>query len=140
MTAWVVDTCVVLDLVAGSAAQTAAAEAVLAQAGAVLLCPVSFVELGPTFPQGDRLRDFLLDYGIAADQPFDADDAEAGRAAWARIIAQRRATGAPRRPIADVLIGAFAARRAGLITRNRADFAVLFPALRLWQSGDPPPI
>lgn len=126
---WVVDTCVLLDLVVGTDQQTADAEAVLSQAGSVVVCPVTIIELGPTFPDPGKLCDFLLDYGIDANEAFTPDDAEVGREAWQRIIAQRRATGSPRRPIADVLIGAFAARRAGLITRNQDDFIKLYPSL-----------
>ena len=132
MTAWVVDTCVLLDLVAGTDQQAANAEAVFAQAGSVVICPVTVVELGPTFPDPAKLRDFLLDYGIDASAAFTPEDAEVGRAAWQRIIAARRATGTPRRPIADVLIGAFAQRRKGIITRNGNDFRTLFPGLPVW--------
>ena len=132
MTSWVVDTCVLLDLVAGTDQQAANAEAILAQAGSVAICPVSVVELGPTFPDTSKLRDFLLDYNIDATEAFTSEDAEVGRAAWQRIIAARRATGTPRRPIADILIGAFAQRRKGIITRNGRDFLTLFPQLPVW--------
>jgi predicted nucleic acid-binding protein len=36
-----------------------------------------------------------------------------------------------RRPLADVLIGAFASRYQGLITRNTDDFASIFPDLKV---------
>jgi predicted nucleic acid-binding protein len=52
-------------------------------------------------------------------------------AAWHRHIRQRRAGQSPRRPVADVLIGAFACRFRGLLTRNPRDFAAAFPDLRL---------
>jgi predicted nucleic acid-binding protein len=132
MKPWVVDTCVLLDLVHGTDQQAADAEAVLAKAGSVVICPVSVVELGPTFTNPSKLRDFLLDYGIDSSEAFTSEDAEVGRAAWQRIIAARRATGAPRRPIADILIGAFAQRRNGIITRNGSDFTTLFPQLPVW--------
>ena len=133
--AWVVDTCVLLDLVHGTDQQAADAESVLAQAGSVVICPVSVVELGPTFPDPSKLRDFLLDYGIDATEAFTSEDAEIGRIAWQRIIAARRATGTPRRPIADVLIGAFSQRRTGIITRNGSDFRTLFPQVPVWIPG-----
>ena len=132
---WVVDTCVLLDLIVGTDQQAADAEAVLSHAGSVVVCPVTIVELGPTFPDPGKLRDFLLDYNIDASEAFTPDDAEVGREAWHRIIVQRRATGAPRRPIADILIGAFALRRQGLITRNLGDFSTLFASLPLWIPG-----
>ncbi len=135
MTSWVVDTCVLLDLVSGTDRQAADAEAVLAKAGSVVICPVSVVELGPTFPDTAKLRDFLLDYAIDVTEAFTPEDAEVGRIAWQRIIAARRATGTPRRPIADILIGAFAQRRNGIITRNGRDFMTLFPLLPVWIPG-----
>ena len=49
--------------------------------------------------------------------------------AWAVQVQLRRAGRAPRRPVADVLIGAFASTRQGLLTRNPGDFALLFPML-----------
>ncbi len=139
MTPWVIDTCVLLDLVCGTPAQVTAAEAALDAAPARTCCPVTLVELGPTFPDPVKLREFLLDYDVDSTEAFTSDDAELGRAAWQRIIAQRRATGSPRRPIADVLIGAFAARRAGLITRNGGDFTGFYPALPIWVPGQPMP-
>ena len=140
MTPWVVDTCVLLDLVCGTDQQATDAESALREAGTRVICPLTLVELGPTFPDPGKLRDFLLDYDIDATEPFAAEDAEIGRETWCRIIAQRRATGSPRRPIADVLIGAFAARRQGLITRNSADFRAIFPALALWVPGRNNPV
>lgn len=41
-----------------------------------------------------------------------------------------------RRPIADILIGAFAARHEGLVTRNPDHFRPFFPQLVL---AEPPP-
>jgi len=133
--AWVVDTCVLLDLVHSTDQQAADAEAVLSQAGSVVVCPVTIIELGPTFRDPGKLRDFLLDYNIDASEAFTPEDADVGREAWQRIIAQRRATGSPRRPIADVLIGAFAQRRLGIITRNSGDFRTLFPHVPVWIPG-----
>lgn len=132
MKPWVVDTCVLLDLVHGTDQQAANAEATLSKAGTLVICPVTLIELGPTFHDPGKLRDFLLDYNIDAAEAFTPEDAEIGRAAWQRIIAARRATGIPRRPIADILIGAFAQRRNGIITRNGSDFMTLFPQLPVW--------
>ena len=136
---WVVDTCVLLDLVIGTDLHMAEAEAVLGRAGALVICPVSLVELGPTFQDAGKLRDFLVDYGVDGSEAFTSEDAEVGRAAWQRIIALRRVTGSPRRPIADVLIGAFAHRRSGLITRNACDFLTLYPTLSIWEPGEVSP-
>ena len=46
----------------------------------------------------------------------------------------RRSGATPRRPIADILIGAFALNRRGLVTRNGADFRRWYPKLAVRQS------
>ncbi len=46
-------------------------------------------------------------------------------------VAGRRAGPAPKRPLADVLIGALATRFQGILTRNEADFRQVFPTLKL---------
>jgi hypothetical protein len=38
-------------------------------------------------------------------------------------------TKAPKRPLADILIGAFASRCDGILTRNEGDFRQVFPSL-----------
>ena len=129
---WVVDTCVLLDLVHGTDQQAFAAEEALEKAKSLVICPVTLIELGPSFPDPGKLRDFLLDYNVDASASFTPEDAEVGRQTWQRIIAARRMTGTPRRHIADILIGAFAQRRTGIITRNEPDFTALFPHLRVW--------
>lgn len=52
-------------------------------------------------------------------------------AAWNRHVQRKRAGKSARRPVADVMIGAFAMANGGLITRNGADIRRLFPALRI---------
>jgi hypothetical protein len=47
------------------------------------------------------------------------------------IINQYRQRKVLRRPVADILIGAFAAGRHGLLTRNAADFRRAFPTLKI---------
>ena len=37
-----------------------------------------------------------------------------------------------KRPIADVMIGAYALEKGGLITRNEEDFRSLYPTLRIF--------
>ena len=44
------------------------------------------------------------------------------RRLWNRYVNSRRTGTAPKRPLADVLIGAFARRFQGILTRNDADF------------------
>jgi predicted nucleic acid-binding protein len=56
-------------------------------------------------------------------------DTQAAFIAWNRYVAGKRQGIITRRPIADVLIGAFAMRFQGLLTRNSSDFRQLFPSL-----------
>ena len=43
-----------------------------------------------------------------------------------------RRRGIAKRPIADVMIGAYAMRKGGLITRNESDFRSLYPELTIF--------
>jgi len=58
------------------------------------------------------------------------DDSEFFEAS-ARLVESKRGGQLPKRPIADVLIGAFALRFQGLLTRNLQDFRPLFPTLAI---------
>ena len=42
-----------------------------------------------------------------------------------------------KRPIADVLIGAYAMEKGGLVTRNEADFTTLYPNLTIFNPVSP---
>ncbi|MEI7864613.1 MAG: hypothetical protein WCI38_04505 [Chthoniobacterales bacterium] len=79
------------------------------------------------------LRQFLS--GVVADfeETWNATDADTAARAWVRHILGRCAAAIrlPKRPAADPLIGAFASRFEGLLTRNTADFHQLYPKLRL---------
>ena len=55
----------------------------------------------------------------------------AAHRAWARYVELKSAHKIRKRPVADLLIGAFAARLGGLITRNPSDFKLLFPSVKL---------
>jgi len=44
-------------------------------------------------------------------------------------LQQKRQRTAGKRPVADILIGAFALRHSGLLTRNGTDFRARFPGL-----------
>lgn len=49
----------------------------------------------------------------------------------AACVAARRAGIGRKRPIADILIGAFAVRHDGLITRNPDNFRPWFPQMKI---------
>lgn len=132
--AWVVDTCLLLDVGLDDPKFGRTSEDLLRMKSAdgLLVCPVTFVELAPAFAGNlTSLRKFLLGIPTDFQEPWLEQDTEAAAGAWARHIQMRRFSRGPRRPVADVLIGAFALRFDGLLTRNATDFRRLFPKLRL---------
>ena len=62
-------------------------------------------------------------------EPWTPPDTLAAFTAWHNYVAAKRQGRIAKRPIADVMIGAFATRFQGLLTRNSSDFRELFPAL-----------
>ena len=132
--AWVVDTGLLLDVGLDNARFGKSSEILLQEKAGdgLLVCPVTFVEMAPAFG-GDlgALRQFLTGIPADYDEPWEGKDTEAAARAWARHVGLRRAGRGSRRPVADVLIGAFAARFEGLLTRNLNDFRRLFPKLKL---------
>ena len=98
----------------------------------LVICPVSMIELSPAF-DGNLLRqkEFLRLCGVSYDQDFDAADVVCAHSAWNRYIQKKRLQKIPKRPVGDLMIGAFASRFDGLITRNQKDFKPWFPELKL---------
>ena len=132
--AWVVDTCLVIDVLdADPDFGGASAELLEARTDAgLVLCPVSFVELAPAFLGDlDREKHFLREINVDFAQPWTWPDTVSAFEAWHRYVRQRRAGRVARRPIADVQIGAFAVRHEGVLTRNGDDYRRLFPELAI---------
>ena len=138
--AWVVDSCVLLDLALHDpewglpAAQTLQH---LAKEG-LIVCPVSVVEIAPQFDgKAENVRRFLTIAGIQSGIPWIEADTSFAAEAWSRYVSARRQRGGkiPRRPVADLLIGAFAERHGGLVTRNPDDFTPWFPKLQVRVPG-----
>lgn len=131
---WIVDTCIIIDLyeecpVFGEVS-TQCLESV--EAEGLAACPVSLVELAPAFAGNMSLqKEFLSTAFISFTEPWTSQDTETAHEAWARVTLARRKERLPRRPVADILIGAFAANRTGLVTRNPEDFRRWFPRLRI---------
>ena len=132
--AWVVDTSVVLDLVVTSSPWRTPSLACLQQhlADGLCVCPVTFVEVGPAFG-GDPLAAaaFFQVVPISTSEPWTAVDTELAHRLWNDHQVRRRAVQIPKRPVADVLIAAFASRFQGVITRNAADFRNIAPTLTI---------
>jgi predicted nucleic acid-binding protein len=137
----VVDTCVLIDIADDDPTYAQGSADCLARhlGGGVLLSPVSYVELAPVFDGSTQLLDeFLSGIGVDASEVFTAGDRITAFRAWARHITEKRAGQIRRRPVADALIGALAARHGGIITRNGADFRSFYPSLRVVDPTLPP--
>ena len=134
MMAWVVDTCIVIDVLENDPVFGSKSAEFLESktSDGLVLCPVSMVELSPAFGGNLRTQKHFLDIcGIDYTQNFLSIDTEAAHEAWHRHISAKRRNQAAKRPVADILIGAFASRFQGLITRNPDDFRPWFPSLAI---------
>lgn len=130
--AWVVDTCVVIDVLEGDPAfgLSSARCLDLHRAEGLVVCPVSYAEMGPTFDGvRERQQYFLEQIGIDYLEPWRWLDTCSLHSAWGQYVALKRQGTSPRRPIVDIQIGAFATRFQGLVTRNAGDFRTVFPDL-----------
>lgn len=132
--AWVVDTCVLLDIRIGDPKFFRASMECLSQHSeqGLVLAPISYIELAPQF-RGDRaIQDaFLSEYDVETFAAWSDADTFSAHALWSKFIERRKEQNLSRRPVADVLIAAFAARFQGLITRNVDDFRKVAPSLPL---------
>jgi len=134
--AWVVDTCILLDVGLDDPIFGETSEALLQKKleDGLCVCPVTFVELAPAFADDlGALRRFLSGLAVDHTELWQDQDTDRSARAWSRHIARRREfpTRSAKRPVADVLIGGFAMRFDGLLTRNTRDYRKLFPSLRL---------
>ncbi|MFZ4777526.1 MAG: type II toxin-antitoxin system VapC family toxin [Terrimicrobiaceae bacterium] len=134
MKAWVVDTCVVLDVALNDAVHGVQSAQMLQNVlqDGLVICGVTFVELAPAF--GGKLAElkrFLIGARIGWEEPWTLADTETAHDGWWRQVCQKRQGIVPRRPVADLLIGAFACRARGLITRNPHDFQRFYPDLNV---------
>ena len=132
--AWVVDTAVLIDVLEHDPEfGLRSARTLDARSGeGLVVCPITSVELSPAFEGSLALqREFLDGVGVDYGEEWTAEDTRRAHAAWYAYVQKRRTSRAPKRPIADLLIGAFASRFQGLITRNAQDFRRILPDLCL---------
>ena len=132
--AWVVDSCVLLDVALRDSAFGLPSALCLdrRRGDGLAVSPVSAIEISPEF--GGRLANvhsFLSLLGADPHEPWLAVDTERSAEAWCEYVRRRRTDRLPKRPIADILIGAFACRFQGLVTRNPGHFSPAFPDLTL---------
>ena len=123
--AWVVDTSVLLDVHSADPDFSRSSAACLAQhlSEGLLICPVTYVEMAPAFAgNADLQKQFLRQVGVEWPALWTIADTQAAHLLWNDYVARKRAGHVRKRPIADVLIEAFAQRFQGLITRNPKHF------------------
>ena len=132
---WVVDTCVILDVLDNHPDfAKVSSQALQSKLDDVLVvAPVTYVELAPAFNGDIAAQDGFLD-ALWIQRDFGGDKAIvlAAHNAWNEHIKRKRTGAEKKRPIADVMIGAYALQKGGLITRNEADFRSLFPTLTIF--------
>lgn len=132
--AWVVDSCVLIDVISEDArfGEASADCLVRTTSAGLVLCPVSYIEIAPSFYGDRRGQDtFLTEVDVDFTVPWEWADTLAAVEAWNRYVNLKRENKTGRKPIADIQIGAFAMRFDGLITRNGDDFKTLFPGLEI---------
>ena len=132
---WVIDACVIIDLVERDGKFSAVSAAALESKSddSFVIAPITYVELAPVFDgDSERQNAFLKNAWIDFD--FAGNDAAvlAAHRTWYEYIMRKRAGQVAKRPIADIMIGAYAMQKGGLITRNEDDFRALFPNLTIF--------
>lgn len=132
--AWVVDTSVVLDLIIGDPDFEPSSVACLQSrlGDGLVVCPVTFVELGPSFSGNvESAEAFLKSSRIDFSEGWGQPDTALAHQLWHQHQLRRRQLHVTKRPVADILIAAFASRFQGLITRNASDFRKILPSISL---------
>jgi predicted nucleic acid-binding protein len=131
---WVIDTCIVIDVLENDPSFGLRSATLLEEklGEGLSICPVTFVELAPAFEGNwEQQERFLGQAGIGFRDGWTTTDTRTAHHEWHLHITARRSGMLAKRPIADVLIGAYAMNRLGLITRNPADFRKNFPNLKI---------
>jgi len=136
--AWAVDSCILLD-VALKDPEFGLPSALLLEelrGDGLVVCPISIIEISPQFGgQVHNVRHYLALLGAESQSAWLEADTEHAAEGWARYVQQKRAGSAAKRPVADILIGGFACRFQGLVSRNPQHFLPFFPDLVIQQPG-----
>ena len=142
MIKWVVDTCVIIDVLSGDGVFSAkSADAIdMKRSEGLVVAPITYVELAPSFLGDVAKQDMVLSgLGIECDFAGNKEAVLAAHKAWYEHVLRKRSGEVAKRPIADVLIGAYAMEKGGLITRNEADFKTIYPNLTIFNPVAPAP-
>jgi predicted nucleic acid-binding protein len=126
--AWVVDTCVLLDIrMKDERFGLKSADCLAAHLrDGLAIAPVTYVELAPAFGGDARIQEeFLGRTGVEWVTSWTRADTEMAHRLWGEYVRAKRAGALGKRPVADVLIEAFAGRFEGLITRNPKHFVTV---------------
>lgn len=132
--AWVIDTCVLIDIAINDPrfALLSAQKLDELRNNTLIVCPITLIELAPAFNgKVIDIHHFLDAIGVEYHANWQTTDTENAIRTWAAYTSARRAGLTVKRPIADIMIGAFAQERGGLVTRNPADFSAWFPKLTI---------
>ena len=135
MSKWVVDTCVIIDVLSGDGEFSGkSADAIdMKRDDGLVIAPITYVELAPSFDGDSNRQDSTLTgLGIEIDFGGNRDAVMAAYKAWHDHVQRKRAGQVAKRPIADIMIGAYAMQKGGLITRNEDDFRSLYPNLPIF--------
>ena len=130
---WVVDTCVIIDVLRCGSFSEASANAIdRERSNGLTIAPITYIELAPSFNGDVEDQNYALSQlGISCDFGGNKEAVLAAHKAWYEHVMRKRAGEVKKRPIADVMIGAYAMEKGGLITRNEEDFLTLYPTLRI---------
>lgn len=132
--AWVVDSCILLDVALRDQEFGLPAALLLdgLKGDGLVVCPLSAIEVTPHF--GGRIEhvwEFLALLGADPHAAWLEADTESAAGGWTRYVALKRAGTVGKRPLADLLIGGFASRFQGLLTRNPQHFLPYYPGLTI---------
>ena len=127
--AWVVDTCILLDIRLRDAVFGVSSAYCLQShlKDGLVISPVTYVELAPAFNgSAAQEEEFFKLAGVEYEAvDWTHQDTAAAHRLWAEVIRKKRSGQGEKRPVADVLIEAFAQRFQGIITRNPKHFATV---------------
>jgi predicted nucleic acid-binding protein len=132
---WVVDTCILIDLLKADPVFARSSSAALQSKldDVLIIAPITYVELAPAFRGNvEAQNEFLNALWIRYDFEGNREAVLAAHKSWYEHVLRKRSGIEERRPIADVMIGAYALSRGGLITRNEVDFKSLYPNLTIF--------